>query len=92
MTIDCNNFHILKTQELIPFNKKMQKTSLIKALAHQTGRSIVNVPLAKISTNTELQSVFFNKQYYIRGEYLPDKVSVNENMPVGLRLETRQFH
>ena len=32
------------------------KTSLIKALAQHTGRSIVNVPLARISTNQELRN------------------------------------
>jgi hypothetical protein len=52
-----------------------QKTSLIKALANYTGRSIVNVPLAKISTNTELQSVFFDNRYAVDGEDVPIKVS-----------------
>ncbi|CAB9518996.1 Mitochondrial chaperone BCS1 [Seminavis robusta] len=44
------------------------KTSLIKALAQYTGRSIVNVPLSKISTNAELMSQFFDKKYRVRGE------------------------
>lgn len=43
------------------------KTSLIKAVAHYTGRSIVNVPLSKISTNTELMSIFHDKSYAIQG-------------------------
>ena len=38
------------------------KTSLIKALAQYTGRSIVNVSLSKVTTNTELMSVFFDKR------------------------------
>ena len=54
------------------------KTSLIKALAHYTGRSIVNVPLSKIATNTELQSVFFDNKYYIQGEYVPIKLSFRD--------------
>lgn len=44
------------------------KTSFIKALAEHTGRNIVNVPLAKISTNAELTSVFFDKKYFCQGE------------------------
>jgi SpoVK/Ycf46/Vps4 family AAA+-type ATPase len=47
------------------------KTSLIKALANRTGRSVVNVPLSKISTNTELYHLFFNKKYHVQGEDLP---------------------
>lgn len=39
------------------------KTSLIKALAHYTGRHIVNVPLSRISTNASLMSLMFNKRY-----------------------------
>lgn len=47
------------------------KTSLIKALAQKTGRSIVNVPLARIATNAELASLFFDQQYYVDGESMP---------------------
>jgi chaperone BCS1 len=43
------------------------KTSLIKALARYTRRHIVNVPLARISTNQELSSVLFNKIYNVQG-------------------------
>jgi chaperone BCS1 len=39
------------------------KTSLIKALAHYTGRHIVNVPLSRITTNSNLMSLLFNKRY-----------------------------
>uniref|UniRef100_A0A7S1CV99 AAA+ ATPase domain-containing protein n=1 Tax=Cyclophora tenuis TaxID=216820 RepID=A0A7S1CV99_CYCTE len=49
------------------------KTSLIKALAQHTGRSIVNVSLAKITTNAELMSVFFDQTYHIQGEDVPIK-------------------
>ena len=37
------------------------KTSLIKALAQHTGRSIVNVPLARITTNQELMDIMFDQ-------------------------------
>jgi len=47
------------------------KTSLIKALAQYTGRSIVNVSLSKISTNSELMSIFFDRKFHIQGEYVP---------------------
>jgi hypothetical protein len=52
------------------------KTSLVKALAHHTVRFIVNVPLAKIETNTELMSVFFDQSYTIQGEYVAIKVGL----------------
>lgn len=48
------------------------KTSLIKALAHYTGRHIVNINLANVPTNTALRKVFFNKTYHIssnEGDY-----------------------
>jgi len=47
------------------------KTSLIKVLAQRTGRSIVNVPLARISTNAELASIFYDQKYDIEGEEVP---------------------
>ena len=47
------------------------KTSLIKALAHHTGRSIVNVSLSKLSTNSQLMSIFFDRKFRIQGEYVP---------------------
>lgn len=47
------------------------KTSLIKALAQYTGRSIVNVPLSRIATNSELMDIFFEKRYHVSGEVVP---------------------
>jgi hypothetical protein len=47
------------------------KTSLIKALAQATGRSIINVNLAQISTNTELRSIFFDHRRSVQGEHTP---------------------
>ena len=41
---------------------------MIKALAHATGRSIINVPLSRISTNAELQSILFDKRYFVQSE------------------------
>lgn len=54
------------------------KTSLIKALAHYTGRSIVNVPLSRVNTNAELMSVFFDRQYQIEGSYAPVKLNFRD--------------
>ena len=45
------------------------KTSLIKALAHFTGRSIININLSRIKTNKHLMKIFFNKSRSIEGEY-----------------------
>ena len=36
------------------------KTSRIKALAHHTGRSIINVPLARLSTNQQLMDLMYD--------------------------------
>jgi chaperone BCS1 len=47
------------------------KTSLIKALAQFTCRSIVNVPLARITSNAELASLFYDHNFMIEGERVP---------------------
>lgn len=54
------------------------KTSLIKALAQKTGRSIVNVPLARITTNAELAALFFDQKYYVEGERVPINLSFKD--------------
>jgi len=54
------------------------KTSLIKALAQHTGRSIVNVPLAKITTNSELTSIFFEKKYHLHDEDDPVRMGFKD--------------
>lgn len=54
------------------------KTSLIKAMAEYTGRSIINVPLARISTNAELMSIFFDPRKYIDGEKVPVKLGFKD--------------
>ena len=43
------------------------KTSFIKALAHHTNRHIVNVPLKRIRTNQELNSVFLDQKVMLAG-------------------------
>eukprot|EP00339_Tiarina_fusa_P013036 CAMPEP_0117041844 /NCGR_PEP_ID=MMETSP0472-20121206/29179_1 /TAXON_ID=693140 ORGANISM="Tiarina fusus, Strain LIS" /NCGR_SAMPLE_ID=MMETSP0472 /ASSEMBLY_ACC=CAM_ASM_000603 /LENGTH=763 /DNA_ID=CAMNT_0004752929 /DNA_START=135 /DNA_END=2426 /DNA_ORIENTATION=- len=54
------------------------KTSLIKALAQYTGRSIVNVPLSRVSTNSELMSIFFDRKYYTEDSYVPIKMGFKD--------------
>mmetsp|Transcript_36841 Transcript_36841/g.75074 ORF Transcript_36841/g.75074 Transcript_36841/m.75074 type:complete len:366 (+) Transcript_36841:1215-2312(+) len=43
------------------------KTSFVKALAHYTRRHVVNIPISKIQTNSELTSVFFDRSYQVEG-------------------------
>jgi len=54
------------------------KTSLIKAMAQHTGRSIVNVPLARIGTNQELMDIMFDQQYMVQGEEVPIKLGFKD--------------
>ena len=51
---------------------------MIKALAQRTGRSIVNVPLARITTNAELAAIFFDQKYYVEGERVPVKLNFKD--------------
>ena len=46
--------------------------SFIKALAEYTGRSIININLARIKTNKHLMKIFFNKNRAVEGEYMND--------------------
>jgi len=50
------------------------KTSLIKALAHYTGRNIVSVPLGRIKTNQELMDCVFDQSFKVPGEDMPIKL------------------
>jgi len=43
------------------------KTSLIKALAQYTGRSIINIPLAQIKTNQQLMDVMYDLKMKVEG-------------------------
>jgi hypothetical protein len=54
------------------------KTSLIKALAQYTSRSIVNISLSKISTNSELRDLFFDNRYHVEGESVPLKLGFED--------------
>jgi chaperone BCS1 len=54
------------------------KTSLIKALAHYTNRSIINVPLARVSTNSELMAIFNDPRKYVEGESIPVKLGFKD--------------
>mmetsp|Transcript_14742 Transcript_14742/g.46374 ORF Transcript_14742/g.46374 Transcript_14742/m.46374 type:complete len:641 (-) Transcript_14742:41-1963(-) len=54
------------------------KTSMIKALAHHTQRSIVNVPLARLDTNSELMEVMFDQRYHIVGQEVPIKLGFKD--------------
>lgn len=54
------------------------KTSLIKAIAHHTKRSIVNVPLARINTNQELMDIMFDQKYSVQGMEVPIKLGFKD--------------
>lgn len=54
------------------------KTSMIKALAQYTNRSIVNVPISRITTNSELMDVFFDQRYYVHGVDVPVKMGFKD--------------
>ena len=43
------------------------KTSLIKALAHATGRSIITIPLAQIKTNQMLFDIMYDLKLKVEG-------------------------
>ena len=54
------------------------KTSLIKAVAAYTSRSIINISLSKIKTNQELMDIFFDLRYSVKGEELPVKLTFSD--------------
>jgi chaperone BCS1 len=54
------------------------KTSLIKALAHYTGRHIISVNLSKVKTNQELMDLFFDMVFPVRGSDVPLKLKFSE--------------
>jgi len=72
------------------------KTSLIKAVAQYTGRSIINVSLTRIETNADLMSIFFDKTMHVDGEYVPTKLKfkdviyVIEDVDVASRIVKRR--
>eukprot|EP00437_Effrenium_voratum_P023664 CAMPEP_0181412176 /NCGR_PEP_ID=MMETSP1110-20121109/8285_1 /TAXON_ID=174948 /ORGANISM="Symbiodinium sp., Strain CCMP421" /LENGTH=649 /DNA_ID=CAMNT_0023534877 /DNA_START=37 /DNA_END=1983 /DNA_ORIENTATION=- len=54
------------------------KTSMIKVLAQHTDRSIVNVPLARINTNTELMQLIFDQKYTVEGIESPVRLRIKD--------------
>jgi hypothetical protein len=54
------------------------KTSLIKAMASHTKRSIVNISLSKIKTNQELMDLMFDQKFAVAGEDIPVKLSFSD--------------
>lgn len=44
---------------------------MIKALAQYTGRSIINVPIAKVEKNSQLQSIFYDRRFRVTGQDVP---------------------
>ncbi len=54
------------------------KTSLIKAMASHTKRSIINISLSKIKTNQELMDIFFDGKYSVKDEELPVKMNFSD--------------
>jgi chaperone BCS1 len=54
------------------------KTSLIKAIAQQTGRHIVSIPLKRIKTNQELMELMYSGQFAVAGEDLPLKLNFSK--------------
>jgi hypothetical protein len=44
-------------------------TSIIKAIANECNRHIINVNLANIQTNTQLKNLFYNKSLQCKDEF-----------------------
>lgn len=51
------------------------KTSLIKALAHYTKRSIVSIPLSKLRTNQQLMDMMMDQKFSVTGEDMDIRLS-----------------
>eukprot|EP00752_Nemacystus_decipiens_P016297 g14574.t1 len=47
------------------------KTSLIKALACQTGRHIIQVPLGRVNTNQDLMNIMFDESFPVAKQEFP---------------------
>jgi len=56
------------------------KTSLIKALAQWTKRSVVSIPLSKIRTNQELMDLVYDQSYAVAGVDVPIKMGFKETI------------
>ena len=63
------------------------KTSLIKALAQHTGRSIINIPLARLSTNQQLMDLMYARRSLVElglGLGLPRRLGLQPWLGLGL--------
>ena len=54
------------------------KTSLIKALAHHTNRSIINTPLSRVKTNQDLMDLMFDLKMNVAGQDMATQLSYKE--------------
>ena len=54
------------------------KTSLIKALAHHTGRSLINIPLGRLSTNQELMDLMSDLKLAVVGQDVATTLSYKD--------------
>jgi hypothetical protein len=45
------------------------KTSIIKSIANECNRHIVNINLAEVKTNTQLKNLFYNKNIHCQSEF-----------------------
>ena len=63
-----SNFFTLSLSLLLSLYTCAGKTSLIKAIANFTKRSIVNIPLSRIRTNGELMEIMFDQKLSVIGE------------------------
>merc|ERR1719502_1263773 len=54
------------------------KTSLIKALAHATERSIISIPLAQIKTNAMLMDVMYDLKLVVDGVDAPPALNFKD--------------
>lgn len=54
------------------------KTSLIKALAHHMGRSIINIPLSRLSTNQQLMDLMYDLKLAVVGQDLAASLTFDD--------------
>ncbi|KAJ1461992.1 P-loop containing nucleoside triphosphate hydrolase protein [Pelagophyceae sp. CCMP2097] len=54
------------------------KTSLIKAIAHRTGRSVVSIPLGRVVTNQDLMDAMFDLRFNVVGLDCPVRLAFSQ--------------
>ena len=62
------------------------KTSLIKALAHHTGRSIINIPLSRLSTNQQLMDLMYDLKLNVMGQDVAVQLAFKVRVRVRVRV------